>query len=930
MTAPDATLLESEAAQDAAGTVRVGFTLNGLAVTVAVDPMRRLSMVLREELGLTGTKVGCDAGDCGACTVLMDGEAMCACMVPVGRLDGVAVETVEGLARDNRPSRLQSAFLRHGAAQCGICTPGMLMAAEALIRANRHPGEQEVKDAIGGVLCRCTGYSKIIEAIMSAADEPAPALVPEQGRAVGARIDRLDGLAKVMGTDVFGADRWPADSLVVKVIRSPHHRARFAIGDLDDFMQRHPGLLDVMSAKDVPGRNCFGVIPPMADQPVFAEGEARFKGEAVAAVVGEPDVVGNLAAEDFPVTWEPLPPLLEVDEALAEGAERVHGNRPGNVLVRGYVNKGDAAVALESAPVVVEGRYSTGFIEHAYIEPEAGYAVRLGDRLEIHAGTQAPYMHRDDLAMILELPPDAVRVVATTVGGGFGSKLDLSLHPYVALAAWRTKRPVRMVYSRPESMMSTTKRHPSKITAKVGATTDGRLVGMDFEAVFNTGAYASWGPTVANRVPVHASGPYFLEHYRARSLAVHTHTAPSGAFRGFGVPQTAVAQETLFDELADRLGMDRLEFRLLNALDNGVPTATGQVFRQGVGIRSCLKALKSHWHAARHSAAAFNALSNGGLRRGVGVAGMWYGCGNTSLPNPSTIKVGLKSDGTVVLFQGAVDIGQGSNTVIAQICADALGLPVHRITLVSADTDVTADAGKTSASRQTFVSGKAAFLAGRSLRDQILLRMNAPEDAVLALDGMRLIAGEQSLDVAALEADEDGFVLRAEGTFDPPTTGLDGDGQGEPYAAFGWGAHLAEVEVDCELGRTRVRRLVAAHDVGRAINPTLIEGQVEGGSAQGLGLALMEEFIPGRTENLHDYLIPTAGDMPEVRTILVEEADALGPYGAKGIGEQVLIPTAPAILNAIRDATGVMVRDLPVTPDKLHAALKAARTARAS
>jgi aldehyde oxidoreductase len=306
------------------------------------------------------------------------------------------------------------------------------------------------------------------------------------------------------------------------------------------------------------------------------------------------------------------------------------------------------------------------------------------------------------------------------------------------------------------------------------------------------------------------------------------------------------------------------------------------------------------------------------------VAGMWYGCGNTSLPNPSTIKVALKSDGSLVLFQGAVDIGQGSNTVIAQICADALGLPVHKITLVSADTDLTPDAGKTSASRQTFVSGKAAYLAGRSLRDQILLRMNAPEDAVLALDGMKLIAGEQSLDIAALEADADGAVLRAEATFDAPTTALDANGQGEPYAAFGWGAHLAEVEVDCELGRTRVLRLVAAHDVGRAINPTLIEGQVEGGSAQGIGLALMEEFIPGRTENLHDYLIPTAGDMPQVRTILVEEPNAHGPYGAKGIGEQVLIPTAPAILNAIRDATGVTVRDLPVTPDKLHAALKKA------
>jgi CO/xanthine dehydrogenase Mo-binding subunit/aerobic-type carbon monoxide dehydrogenase small subunit (CoxS/CutS family) len=920
---PATDMVETVDSHSTEGMVRVGFRLNGRAVAVDVAPMRRLSQVLRGDLGLTGTKVGCDAGDCGACTVLVEGEAICACMVPAGRLDGVSVETVEGLARDGRLSRLQAAFLRHGAAQCGICTPGMLMAAEALIRHNPRPTAQDAQDAIGGVLCRCTGYSKIIKAIMTAADEVPPAPRAQSGLAVGARITRLDGLPKVMGTDVFGADGWPEGSLVVKAIRSPHHRARFTLGDIEAFKRRHPGIVDVMSARDIPGRNCFGVIAPMADQPVFAETEARFKGEAVAAVIGEADAIADL--EDFPVTWEPLAPLLEPDEAVAEGADRVHASRPGNILVQGFVKKGDAEAAFGTADVVVEGRYSTGFIEHAYIEPESGYAVRVGDRIDVHAGTQAPYMHRDDLALILDLPNEAVRVVPTAVGGGFGSKLDLSLHPYVALAAWRTNRPVGMVYSRPESMMSTTKRHPSRITSRIGASRDGRIVAMDFEGVFNTGAYASWGPTVANRVPVHASGPYSVPHYRARAVAVHTHLMPSGAFRGFGVPQAAVAQETLIDELADRLAMDKLDFRLLNALDNGMATVTGQVFEQGVGIRRCLEALKPYWDEARAAASEFNKASDGKLRQGVGIAAMWYGCGNTSLPNPSTMKVGLKNDGTVLLFQGAVDIGQGSNTVLAQICADAIGLTVERIMLVAADTAVTPDAGKTSASRQTFVSGKAAFLAGRALRDKILLRMNAPEDAVLRLDGSMLHAGGRSLEIGTLEADADGLLMSAEATFDPPTTALDENGQGEPYAAFGWGAHLAVVEVDCELGRTRVRRLVAAHDVGRAVNPTLIEGQVEGGSAQGLGFALMEAYLPGRTENLHDYLIPTAGDMPEVLTILIEEPDAHGPFGAKGIGEQVLIPTAPAILNAIRDATGLAMRDLPVTPDKLHAALKAAR-----
>ncbi|HSP24540.1 MAG TPA: molybdopterin cofactor-binding domain-containing protein, partial [Saliniramus sp.] len=305
-----------------------------------------------------------------------------------------------------------------------------------------------------------------------------------------------------------------------------------------------------------------------------------------------------------------------------------------------------------------------------------------------------------------------------------------------------------------------------------------------------------------------------------------------------------------------------------------------------------------------------------------------YGCGNTSMSNPSTIRVGLKADGTLVLHQGAVDIGQGANTVIAQICADALGLPVSRFTLVGADTDLTPDAGKTSASRQTFVTGAAALRAGKRLRERMLLRLNAGPQATLHLEGSTLLADGVAIDLAELagEADARGYVFSAEETFDPPTTPLDANGQGEPYAAFGWGAHLAEIEVDLELGLLRVRDLVCAHDVGRAINPTLIEGQIEGGSAQGLGLALMEEFIPGRTENLHDYLIPTIGDVPRVRSILIEEPDAHGPYGAKGIGEQVLIPTAPAILNALRDATGIVIRDLPATPDKIHAALQAART----
>ena len=594
--------------------------------------------------------------------------------------------------------------------------------------------------------------------------------------------------------------------------------------------------------------------------------------------------------------------------------------------MRGRVIRGDTDTAIARAAAVVEGEFSTGFVEHAYIEPEAGWARRVKDRIEVTVSTQSPYLDRDDVAAILGIEPDAVRIIPSACGGGFGSKLDLSVQPFVALAAWLLGRPAAMVYTRPESIASTTKRHPARMRSRMAADADGRLLAMEFDGAFNTGAYASWGPTVANRVPVHASGPYVVPNYRAESRAVLTNCVPAGAFRGFGVPQTVIAQEQMLDMLAIKLGLDPLDFRIANALTDTAPTVTGQVMGDGVGIRACFEALVPHWQRARRDAVAFN-QGQGRKRRGAGVAGMFYGCGNTSLPNPSTIRIGLKPDGRIALHQGAVDIGQGSNTVIAQIAADALGLPLACFDLVAPDTDLTPDCGKTSASRQTFVTGKAAELSGRALRRSMLRLANAGEDATLDVADGRLIVIEDAVVRAVIlerqPRDAHGYVLCAEESFDPPTAPLDPDGQGIPYAVYGYGAHLAEVEVDLALGTVKVLKITAAHDVGRAINPVLVEGQIEGGVAQGIGMALMEEFTPGRGENLHDYLIPTIGDVPPIESILIECASSVGPFGAKGIGEQALIPTAPAILNAIHHATGARITRTPATPDRVRAAIKA-------
>ncbi len=489
----------------------VAFTVNAKAVNVGGNPARRLAEVLREDLCLTGTKIGCDAGDCGACTVLIDGRQACACLVPLGQAAGCAITTVEGLGSDGMMNALQRAFLRHGAVQCGICTPGMLMAATDLLARIPHPTEAEAMDALGGVLCRCTGYRSIVAAILDAAgaaQAPSPAPPIAASGPVGTRLQRRDGADRVGGVTRFGADALPEEPvLALRAIRSPHAHARFTLGDTDALPARHPGLVRVLTARDIPGRNLFGIYPTGKDQPVLAETIVRYRGEPVCALVGEPDAIAAITEADLGLTWQVLEPV-GFDAALTGHATQLHAHAEGNVLCRGRVARGDVQAGLARGAACAEIRVETGFVEHAYIEPEAGYARRVGNRIEVVACTQAPYMDRDEIAGVLGIAPAQVRVIPTAIGGGFGGKLDLSLQPLICTAAWLLGRPVRMVYTRPESMASSTKRHPARVHAIAAADAEGRLTGFRCHGDFNTGAYASWGPTVANRVPVHATGPY--------------------------------------------------------------------------------------------------------------------------------------------------------------------------------------------------------------------------------------------------------------------------------------------------------------------------------------------------------------------------------------------------------------------------------------
>ena len=585
------------------------------------------------------------------------------------------------------------------------------------------------------------------------------------------------------------------------------------------------------------------------------------------------------------------------------------------MLTTGRLACGDVEAALAGAAHVAAGAWRTGFVEHAYIEPEAGWARRVGDRMEVFASTQAPYMDLEEVAGVLGIPHAAVRIVPTACGGGFGGKLDVAVQPMIAVAAWLLGRPVRAVWTRGESMASSTKRHPARIAARAGCDAAGRLVGFEFEGVYDTGAYASWGPTVAGRVPAHSTGPYRMPHARSRARAVLTNNPPSGAFRGFGVPQAAIAQEALWDRLADAAGLDRLEFRVINALRRGRcdgDRAGHRPFGRAGGMPGGAAAALAGaagggggGQCARRAAAAWR-------RRRLHVVRHRQYRHVQSLDHAGDARPGRAAG--LPQRRGGYRPGQHLGAAADRgRCGGAAGGAISP--WCSGDTDLTADAGKTSASRQTFVSGRAAMEAGLALRDAILLRANAGPEARLALaaaGGCWWMGGRLRWRRR----------WRGSGASIRRPCRWTRMARASPYATYGFAAQLAALAVDTELGTVRLDRIVAAHDVGRAINPMLVEGQIEGGIAQGIGLALLEEYLPGRTENLHDYLIPTIGDVPAIECILIEDPEPLGPYGAKGIGEPALVPTAPAIFSAIRDATGAEITRVPALPHRVLEALR--------
>ncbi len=744
--------------------------------------------------------------------------------------------------------------------------------------------------------------------------------MPEQAlKIVGQSELRIGAVERLSGECRFAADIDMESVVALQVLRSDRPHARIVQMDTSDALRVH-GCLAVFTATDIPGRNRLGIIKK--DQRLLADGKVRCVGDAVALVAAETLTAAEEATKAIRVVYEDLPAIFDPEEALKPGAALIHDE--GNLLGRRVTKRGNPEAAFREAEIIIESTYTTPQIEHNYLELDSGLGYMDSDGvLTIYASTQNPHYDRKDVADLLGLEEHRVRIIQAATGGGFGSKLDLNVQGFVGLAAYLLQRPARLVYTREEAYLCTSKRHPFRIHYKTAATRDGKLIGADVRIIGDTGAYASYGPAVLARTGSHSTGPYDVPNVYVESIFAYTNNPMSGAMRGFGVPQVAFAHESQMDLLAQELGIDPFEIRVRNCFRKGSITATGQELKASVGIGATLEAVKSFYKQSVENKAK---KAPGYIRRGVGLGSMFYGIGNTGMQNPATAEMELNDKGQIVLYTGAADMGQGSSTTLAQIAAEQLNLKLEDIRLVIADTAYTTSAGATSASRQTYISGNAVLQAAGELKEMLLteaagMLQVSPTELVVQAGSVYVKTHPEKMVTFKEIADrgkQRGLQLKFQGYFNPETTALDAEtGQGIPYATYAFATHVAEVEVDVLTGEVRVVRVVAAHDVGKAINPSNVRGQICSGVAMGIGFAVMEEFIPGRTESMKDYHIPCIADMPEILAIIVEDPEPTGPFGAKGVGEPALIPTAPAVLNAIADALGSRVYDLPANLERV-------------
>jgi CO/xanthine dehydrogenase Mo-binding subunit/aerobic-type carbon monoxide dehydrogenase small subunit (CoxS/CutS family) len=913
------------------------FFVNGRQVTAPSDRKVTLLDFLRDTLRLMGTKNGCGTGHCGACTVIIDGEARRACQVRLVKMDGRRIETIEGLASEGRLHPIQSAFIKTGAIQCGFCTPGMIMAAKALLDKNPDPTFQEIQQALEHNLCRCTGYVKIIDAVRLAAnkeqiEETSLSQKPAPSAGIGESIPDYDALAKVRGDPIFAADLLKKNMIFGKVLWSalPHGR----IKKIDAKRAKDvPGVRAVLTAEDIPGKKYFGRVK--ADNPILCSDRVRFLGDAVALVFAETLAEAKQAVDLIDVEYEELPGVFSIAESLAEGAPALHED--GNVCKHIVHEIGDIEEARRKCTHIVAGHFETSAVDPGYLEPDVGVALFENGLLTVYLPTQSPFHTRQQIAESLDLPVEKVRVVVTPLGGGHGGRTDSGFGCLLGLGAFRLGVPVKIVLDREETLRVGTKKHPFQMDYEVGADGEGKLLLVKAKLLADAGPYTSLTVRVLDQAVIFACGPYEVPNARVEAWAAHTNNANTSAMRGFGINQVAMALESLLDELSRKSGIDPFELRRRNVLTVGKKTLAGQILTSSVGIKATLDRCEES--LAREIGRFRSAYGNDSTKRlGIGVASAFKNVGaGKGRPEDAGAIFTLQEDGTVLARVSGVDMGQGFRTVILQIAVEATGLAPRVINLITGDTLLTPKHNCAIGERQTLICGKAAQLAAQEFKTNLLSKAaeksGCPSEN-LELRDDRIVDKASGRPILSLErlaralAPEE--TIRGECEYLAPATYALYDVEARKrvppeeyrnYPSYAYTTHVAFVEVDTVSGRVKVLKIIAAHDVGVAINPQKIEGQIEGSVLMGLGYALKEEFVVEKgifkTKTYKGCGIPTIHDMPSIEVIIIEDPEPIGPYGAKGISEIATVPATPAILNAIYDALGKRIYSIPARPEKI-------------
>ena len=856
------------------------FILNGTTKTYQGDPELSLLKYLREIEGITSVKDGCSSqGSCGCCTVEMSGKAVLSCATPMRKVEGQTVTTTEGLSKRVQ-NAFAEAFVTKGGVQCGFCTPGIVMRANTLIREKPDPTREDVTKALQPHLCRCTGYKKIIDSVITAADHlnlNRPIPTARHDGKVGSRLPKYQGRETVLGFRPFVADLKEPGMLHSALRFSDHPRARVLKVDPSPALALK-GVLRVITARDIPGERVIGLI--VNDWSLMvAEGEiTRYVGDVLCAVVAESEDIARKAAKLVKIDYEILEPVCDPHRALEPDAPKIHAG--GNILAVTEIKSGEPEKALRDSAYVVKRKFTTQRIEHAFLETECCLAKPWTTAdgkpgLEVYSQSQGVYEDRKQIARILGLPEPSLNLIQVQNGGGFGGKEDLSVQGHAALHAWLLKRPVRVLLTREESMMMHPKRHPFEMDYTVGCDKSGKLTVLIAEMISDTGAYASVGMKVNERAVAHSSGGYTVPAVHVKGLSVYTNNIPCGAMRGFGVNQAAFAVESCIDELCEMGGFDRWQFRWDNALREGTKTCTGQLMKSGVGIRSCLEALRDKFKNAKYA----------GIATGIKNTGI--GCG---MPDIGRAKVVIESADRVVIHHGWTEMGQGVHTMAIQTVAEETGIDPALIE-VKVETVNDTVCGMTTSSRGTSLVGLSLIEACRALKADL---------------------GKKKL------ADLVGKEYRGEWICDWTTkVGVEKPGvETVTHYSYGYAAQVVELD---DTGK--IKTVWAAHDAGKIMNPTLFEGQIEGAVHMGLGYAITEDFPMEGGRPVSTKLIKCgilrAKDTPNVEVIGIEVKDPHGPYGAKGVGEIGLVPTAAAVAGALYQFDKIRRTSLPLKERRL-------------